>query len=119
MTATYTTVEIVKKRLKEIPDGLTSDDITENIIQAESVVDSVMLMTGRGDSPDFTFDAAKHGIVRETTTDLAAFLCLSYNLEVHEMLETSELFANMMWNAIVFNTEKLKDVRTTNFIKKL
>lgn len=118
MGTTYTTVEIVRKRLKEMPSGLTSDDITENIIQAEGVVDSVMLMTGRGTETDFVFDAAKHGIIRQVTTDLAAFLCVCYDVSSQETLDSTELFANMMWNTIEFSMGKLKDVRTVNLIKK-
>jgi len=94
MVVTYTTAAIVKKRLYDMPSGLSDPDIEENIAQAEGIVDAIMLCTFKG-----VFDATKHGIIRQCTTDLAAYLCLAYKPQEYEMLEASEMTANMLWNS--------------------
>jgi hypothetical protein len=94
MTITYTSAAIVRKRLSAIPNRLTDPDIEENISQAEGIVDAIMLCSFKD-----IFDEAKHGIIRQCTTDLAAFLCLTYDPSEYEMLETAEMTANMLWNS--------------------
>jgi hypothetical protein len=94
MTVTYTTAAIVKKRISAIPNGLTNTDIEENIGQAEGIVDAIMLCSFKD-----IFDEEKHGIIRQCTTDLAAYLCLTYDPAEFDMLETAEMTANMLWNS--------------------
>jgi hypothetical protein len=94
MTVTYTTAAIVRKRVLSIPGGLTDEDIEENIMQAEGIVDAIMLCTFKD-----IFNETKHGIIRQCTTDLAAYLCLTYNPGEIEMLEIGEMTANMLWNS--------------------
>jgi len=94
MAVTYTTAAIVRKRIKDIPNGLTNTDIEENIEQAEGIVDAIMLCSFKD-----IFDETKHGIIRQCTTDLAAYLCLTYDPTEFDMLETAEMTANMLWNS--------------------
>ncbi len=94
MAVTYTTADIVRKRLYEMPSGLLTTDIEENIVQAEGIVDAVMLCSFKS-----IFDAEKHGLIRQCTTDLAAYLCLIYKPAEFEMLENAEMTANMLWNS--------------------
>jgi hypothetical protein len=94
MAVTYTTAAIVRKRVSAIPNALTDPNIEENIEQAEGIVDAIMLCSFKD-----IFDNTKHGIIRQCTTDLAAFLCLTYDPAEFEMLETAEMTANMLWNS--------------------
>lgn len=80
MAVTYTTAAIVKKRVSQISASLADSDIEENILQAESVIDVAMKKTARGASADFTFDADKHGMIRDCATNYAAYSCLLYDL---------------------------------------
>jgi hypothetical protein len=94
MTVTYTTAAIVKKRIRAIPNGLTNSDIEENIEQAEGIVDAIMLCSFKD-----IFDNTKHGIIRQCTTDLAAYMSLTYDPAEFDLLETAEMSANMLWNS--------------------
>lgn len=81
MAVTYTTAAIVKKRSKQLSASLADEDIEENILQAESVIDAAMKKRARGADPDFTFDADKHGMIRDCATNYAAHSSLLYDLE--------------------------------------
>jgi len=94
MAVTYTTAAIVRKRLYEMPSGLLTTDIDENIAQAEGIIDAIMLCSFKD-----IFDETKHGIIRQCATDLAAYLCLTYKPAEFEMLENAEMSANMIWNS--------------------
>ena len=116
---TYTTAEIVKKRVKYISALLLNPDIEENINQAESIIDSIMKTTARGGSPDFAFDANKHGIIRNCATDHAAYLCVTYNPSEFPTLADAELVANLLFNSAQNLFEILDDTRTVEYLKGL
>ena len=114
MTVTYTTAAIVRKRIKDISNSLTNTDIEENIVQAEGMVDAIMLCTFKD-----IFDETKHGIIRQCTTDLAAFLCLTYDPAEYDMLETAEMTANMLWNSADRSLFILSRKRVVESLKNL
>jgi len=119
MTVTYTTAAIVKKRVKSISSSLADTDIEENILQAESLIDSVMKRTARGTSPDFTFDADKHGIIRDCATNYAAYLCIIYDPTEFASMETAEMVANLLWNATQNALTMLSDSRFVEYLASL
>ena len=80
MAVTYTTAAIVKKRSNQLSASLADEDIDENIMQAESVIDAAMKKTARGADPDFTFDADKHGMLRDCATNYATHSSLLFDL---------------------------------------
>ena len=114
MTVTYTTAAIVRKRIKDISNSLTNTDIEENIVQAEGMVDAIMLCAFKD-----IFDETKHGIIRQCTTDLAAFLCLTYDPAEYDMLETAEMTANMLWNSADRSLFILSRKRVVESLKNL
>lgn len=114
MTITYTSAAIVRKRISAIPNGLTDPDIEENIRQAEGIVDAIMLC-----SFEDIFDEEKHGIIRQCTTDLAAWLCLTYDPAEFDMLETAEMTANMLWNSADRSLFMLSRKRVVESLKNL
>lgn len=116
---TYTTAAIVKKRVNHLSASLLDSDIEENINQAESIIDSVMKHTARGASPDFTFDADKHGIIRNCTTDYAAYLCITFDPSEFPTMETAEMVANLLWNSAQNILEMLADARSVEYLKGL
>jgi len=119
MAVTYTTAALVKKRVKNLSSSLSDSDIEENITQVESIIDSVMKVTARGASPDFTFDAAKHGVIRNCATDYASYLCLIYDPSEFETLETAELDVNLLWNSAQNLLTLISDPRTVEYLKGL
>lgn len=94
MAITYTTVALVRKSFKDLDPDVTDSDIEEWILQAEGLIDSVMLK-----SFITIFDADKHQIIRQCCTDLAAFSALRYNPAQFDLLETAEIVINMLWNS--------------------
>lgn len=119
MAVTYTTAAIVKKRLKYISSSLGDTDIEENIIQAESIIDSFMKQTARGASTDFTFDSDKHGIIRDCATNYAAYLCIIYDPAQFPFLETAEFDINVLWNSVSNFLTQLSDPRFVSYLKSL
>lgn len=119
MATTYTTNAIVSKRVKYISASLLTTDIDENINQVESIIDVIMKATGRGADADFTFDADKHGIIRNCATDYAAYLCITYDPSEFPTLADAELVANLCFNSVQNLLEILDDARTVEYLKGL
>lgn len=103
MAVTYTTAAIVKKRVSQISASVLDADIEENILQAESVIDAAMKKTARGASADFTFDADKHGMIRDCATNYAAYSSLLYDVEGF----TSYDFARVTLEELRHSTESM------------
>jgi hypothetical protein len=119
MAVTYTEAALVKKRSNFISASLIDTDIEENIYQAESIIDSVMLKTARGATPDFTFDPTKHGMIRDCATDLATYFCITFDPSGFPSMETAEMVSNLLWNAIQMEFTLLADVKTSEFLEGL
>ena len=116
----YTTVALVRKRVKAISASLIDADIEENIYEAEGIIDATMRLSARGSSPDFTFDAVKHSIIRQTCTDLAAFLTIFYDPGGSFLtLADAEMTANMLWNSSEDSLSLLSDPRVVTYLKEL
>ena len=99
MAVIYTTAAIVKKRLKNItmgPNTLLDADIEENINQAEGIINAVMQKSGLAGG-DFTFSATKHGVIRAAATALAAFFCLTYDIEAFGTSSAASISADLLW----------------------
>ncbi|MCD6148642.1 hypothetical protein J7J18_04675 [bacterium] len=116
---TYTTYDIVKDRVKQISADLTQAKIEENINQAESIVDAVMKMTARGSNPDFTFDADKHGIIRDATTCIAALLCIMYDTSGFSSRAEAAFVCDLLWNEANRCLALLYDEKGKNYLKNL
>lgn len=119
MAVTYTTAAIVKKRTNFLSTSLSDDEIGENIMQAESIIDSVMLKTARGSAPDFTFDANKHGIIRSCATDLAAYYSVGFDFVEFRSMEEVEMTINLLWNSAQTCLTLLSDVRTVKHLEAI
>ena len=120
MAVTYTTAALVKKRVKDISADLLDADIEQNIDESEGIIDATMRLSARGSSPDFTFDASKHSILRQCCTDLAAFLCIFYDPSgSFADLADCEITANLLWNSSERSLSMLSDPRVANYIKGL
>ena len=119
MAVTYTTAAIVKKRTNFLSTSLADADIEENIMQAEGIIDAAMLITARGVSPDFTFDADKHGIIRACATDLAAYYSVGFDFVEFRSMEDVEMTINLLWNLAQTSLTLLSDVRTVERLKGL
>ena len=116
-TPTYTTAAIVKKRVSKLDTAnLTDSDIEANINMAESIVDSVMQLTFRGASPNFTFDADKHGILRDAATSLAAWMSLTFDPEQFASSSSAALSSDLLWSEADRNLAILSDNRVPKFI---
>jgi hypothetical protein len=116
MAVTYTTAALVKKGTKWISSDLIDADIDEYIYQAEGIIDGVMKKTGRGAAPDYTFDVAKHGVVRDAATSLALFNCIRYDPGAFPLLEQAEMTENLAYYAALRALTLLADVRVTDYV---
>lgn len=95
---TYTTHTIVGNRCKQISADLTQTKIEENINQAEGIIDAVMRLTGRGASVNYTFDADKHGLIRDAATSIATLLCIHYDVSEFECIAAAGFICDLLWN---------------------
>ena len=91
---TYTTVPIVRKRLRYIDSSIDDDDIEQYIIEAEGVIDAVMT-----DSMKDIFDAIKHDCIRACATDLAALQVLAYDPSAQPTIEAALMTADLLFNS--------------------
>lgn len=100
--------------------GFLSDaDIEKNINQAESLIDCIMKATARGSTPDFVFDAAKHGILRNCATDFAAYLCVTYNVAQFVAIDDAEATLNALYTTYSALLCVLGDERVVTYLKNL
>jgi len=115
MTVIYTTVALVKKRSQGISAGLTDPDIEENIYEAESIINCTMKNSFLS-----SFDETKHRIIRQCCTDLAAFLCISYDpASTFASLGDAEMTINLLWNSAERSLSLLSDERTVEYLDGL
>lgn len=119
MAVTYTTAALVRKRVKDINVALVDADIEAFIIEAESIIDSIMKVTGRGAAADFTFNADKHGIIRHCCTAIAGYMCISYSLSDFVTLNDAEVVADLLWNEKEAALQILEDPRIVEYLKSL
>ena len=116
MAVTYSTAALVKKGTKWLSVDLIDADIDEYIYQAEGIIDAVMKKTGRGVAPDYTFDVAKHGIIRDAATSLALFNCIRYDPGAFPLLEQAEMTENLAYYAALRALTLLADTRVSDYI---
>lgn len=116
-TPTYTTAAIVKLRCSDIDTTNLLDTVIDGlIIQAEGIIDAVIRKSFRGASADYTFDADKHGLIRDTCTCLAAWLCITYDVEQFSTGSYAALTADLLWAEVDRNLAILSDERTVKFL---
>ena len=116
MAVTYTTAVLVQKGTKWLSPDLLTADIEEYIYQAEGIIDGVMKKTGRGLAPDYTFDVAKHGLIRDAATSLALFNCIRYDPGAFPLLEQAEMTENLAYYSALRALTLLADVRVTDYV---
>ena len=114
MAVTYTTVALVRATFKDIHPDITDPDIEEWILQAEGLIDTVMLQSFKT-----IFDEDKHQIIRQCCTDLAAFYALRYDPANFDLLETAEITINMLWNSADRSLFMLSRKRVVEFLEHL
>lgn len=114
MAVTYTSAALVKKRSKGISADLLDADIEANIYEAENIIDVTMK-----DSFKTSFDAVKHAIIQQCCTDLAAFLCITYDPSSFISLADAEFSVNLLWNSAERSLSLLSDSRTVDYLKSL
>lgn len=119
MATTYTTADIVRDRLSHISGAALLGDtqIEANINMAEGTIDAVMQISGV--AGDYTFSGAKHGIVRDTATSLAAFMCFSYDITELASTAAGSLVADMLWAEANRGLAILSDPNVVKFIKSV
>ena len=122
MAVTYTTAAKVKSRFEDFDTDLDDTEINEFILTAESLVDCAMMQTARGTKKDFIFATAKHGIIEESTSCLAAFACLTAQPTGQSGNISSAragLMASLLWATFRRNLRILGDSRIQKFLKGL
>lgn len=104
--ATYTTATLVKARVENIDSGLVDATVEDFIEAAESILDGLM-----GTSFVSTFDATKHGILREGATVYAAMSAIAFQPAGFSDLQEAATILDVLafqWN---FLTEQLRTNR--------
>lgn len=107
-TATYTTIAIVRARAKGIGADPNPSDvmITEFIGQAEQLVDALL-----GFSLKSSFDETKHGVVKQVTTDMAAFYAIAHDPSGFTSISESALVLDVIYTNMLRGLTFLKDKR--------
>ena len=116
---TYALISNVKDRVNAVSGAWSDSKISGAIIMAEGMIDSVMMKTGRGTGPDFTFDDTKHGLIRNTCTSLAAFMVLTSDVELMSTTSTVSLTADLLWAETDRGLAILSDPRVNRFIRSV
>ncbi len=123
MAVTYTTATKVKSRFEDFDTNISDAQINEFILTAESLVDCAMQQTARGvGTKAFTFNSAKHGIIEEAASCMAAFACLTYQPTGQTGNISSAragLMASLLWATFRRNLRILGDDRVQKFLKEL
>lgn len=95
---------------------LADGDIEEYIYEAEGVIDAAMKKTGRGSSPDFTFDSSLHGAIRDAATSLALYSCIRYDPGAFPLLEQAEMTLNLAYYSSLRALALLAETRTIDYV---
>jgi len=104
--ATYTTAALVKARVENIDSGLTDATVEDFIEAAESIVDGLM-----GTSFIATFDATKHGILREAATVYGAMAAMAFQPAGFSDLQEATLILDVLAFQWSFITTELRGNR--------
>ena len=119
---TYTSAAKVKSRFEDFDTSLSDSQIEEFINTAESLIDSIILKTARGEDADFEFDSEKHGLIEETASVLAAFSCLTFNPTGQTATITAaraSLIGDFLWATARRNLKLLGDSRTVKYLSEV
>ena len=116
---TYTTVDEVSGSLLLVTRDLLREDISGSITRAEGVIDAMMQKTGRGSSPDFTFDEAKHGIIKDTAMALSGYDLISADTETFASNSAAGLLADLLWAKVNRNLVMLLDKNVQKWLTEI
>lgn len=122
MAVTYTTAAKVKLRIEDYDTSATDAQIESYINAAESTIDCVMMLTARGNKKDFTFTSAKHGIIEDTASAMAAFSLLTFQPTGQTGNISSAragLMGSFLWAIFRRNLRMLADKRIQDYLKGL
>ena len=113
---TYTDEDIVRARAKNIGGDPNPTDamIIEYILQAQALIDLTM-----GFSIMQSFSAAKsaHLVVRQVTTDIAAFYAIAHDPSGFDTTSDAALVADLIYTNMLRGLKLLQDESIRNTIK--
>jgi len=114
LTTTYTTIPIVRKRLRYIDSDIDATDIEQYIFEAEGIIDATMV-----NSMKDIFDAIKHDCIRACATDLAALQVLAYDPSVQPTIEAAIMTADLLYNSSQGALELISNPRNVKYWRSL
>ena len=115
-TPTYTDEDLVRARAKNIGEAENPSDImiNEYIVEAEGLVDAYL-----GFSLKNSFDETKpaHLLIRQVTTDIAAFYAIAHCPTGFPTTSEAALVADLIYTNLVRGIRTLKDTRIRKWIQ--
>jgi len=92
MAVTYTSAQIVKERLNLLSGAHLINDtaIDTNIEMAEGIINAIM-------QGSVTYDATKHGLIGNTATALAAYMCITWDISQFDNEAQARQVADLLW----------------------
>ena len=114
LNTTYTTIPIVRKRIKYIDANLTDTNIEQFIVEAEGIIDAIMT-----DSLKDIFDASKHDCIRACASDLAGLMCITYDPSNYPTIEAADMAADLLNNALQSSLMMIDNPRNVKYWKSL
>ena len=114
LSTTYTTVPIVRKRLRYIDTDLTDDDLEQYIIEAEGIIDAIMTGTMKD-----IFDASKHDTIRAAASDLAALQCIAYDPSAYPTIEAADMAADLLNSSLESSLTQIANPRNVKYWRSL
>ena len=111
---TYTTIPIVRKRLRYIDTDLTDDDLEQYIIEAEGIIDAIMTGTMKD-----IFDASKHDTIRAAASDLAALQCIAYDPSAYPTIEAADMAADLLNSSLESSLTQIANPRNVKYWRSL
>lgn len=115
----YTDSNIVKDRLGEFDSNITDTQIDEYIQQVEGFVESVMRNRKFISGATLAFDESKHGLIRQTVTDLTAYYLIMYSPSTFNLREKVSLMVDMLWATGMRGLAQLADPNVVEYLETL
>jgi len=116
MTVYYTTAVIVRARAKNIGAADPSDaEIEEYIAEAEGLVDAMLGFSLQG---NFSSSKSMHLLVRQVTTDIAAFYAIAHDPSGFTSTGEAALILDVIYTNMLRGLTLLKDKRIQQRIQE-
>lgn len=114
-SAIFTSRTRLEERISSIDAAFSNDAKDKAIQDAEGIIEAVMLNHTLRDS----FDDAKHMLIQQVATDLAAYYAIVFNPTTFVLREKVSLMADMLWASAMRGLALLASPEVIKYLEDL